>query len=353
MKLLFFGTSISAPAKSRHARILDALLDGVADRGHHVVFVESSPVEASDPVDSTYCKILRYDDWDVFKPQIEREAETASAVILTDGFAEGARGVDWLLDLPVPAHVYYSLDPWEALKQFDAEGAAPWLRADQVASFDLMFSVAGGPALEAFRSRWGAKEAVPLYEAIDTAEFYPRQPVDKYVCDLALVADRDASTQGVVESFVLEAAKTLPRHRFVVAGAGWENAGSWPDNIDRFGETSLETRAHIYSSARLVLVPVLAGSVDHAMPIELLEPAACAASCAVIGRPGLTDLFTRDREILVPESAADLIPYLTDFGDADLVTLGHNAEKAVLLKYAKLPASRRFEQRVARKFFGA
>lgn len=351
MKLLFFGTSVTS-AKTRHGRILDALLDGVADRGHHIVFVESTP-DAKVPAESTYCKILRYSDWDSFKMTLEKEAETASALIVTDGFAEGFRAVDWLLDLPVPAHLYYSLDPWDTLRGLDSEGAAPWLRADQVPLFDLVFSAAGGPALEAFTSRWGAREGGVLYEAIDTAEFYPRKPEDRFVCDLALVADRDPASQGVVEGFLLETAKALPSHRFVVAGAGWDGAGGWPENVERVGEADTEMRAHIYSSARLVLVPTLAGSVDYAMPIELLEPAACAAACAVVNRPGLTDLFTRDREILVPESAADLVPFLTDFGDGDLVALGHNAEKAVLLKYAKLPCSRRFEQRVAQKFFAA
>ena len=351
MKLLFFGTTLTSHS-SRHARILQTLLRGVADLGHHVVFVESKP-EKAESTDSTFCKVLRYDDWEGVKVRIAKEAQTASAIIVTDGFAEGPGAINWLWDLAVPAYVYYSLDPWATLDSLASDGATATLRAEQISQFDLVFSIAGGAAADAFLTRWNAAEIVPLYESIDTAEFFPRQPVDRLICDLALVADRDSAVQGVVESFVLEAAKELPGHRFVVAGKGWENAGSWPDNVTRVGEANLETRAQIYSSTRLALIPVTSDSVDYSLPIELLEATACSAPCAVISRPGIADLFERNREILIPDTTADLIPYLRDYADAEMVALGHEANKALLLKYAKLQAARRFEQRVARKFFSA
>src|SRR5207249_3913986 len=83
--------------------------------------------------------------------------------------------------------------------------------------------------------------------------FHPRAPSNQFVCDLALVADRDESVVKVAERFLLEAARALPNFRFVLAGDGWEGE-PWPENVWLREARSADARAHVYSSARLVLV---------------------------------------------------------------------------------------------------
>jgi hypothetical protein len=155
-----------------------------------------------------------------------------------------------------------------------------------------------------------------------------------------------------VDEYVLSTALALPTHRFVIAGSGWD-ASAWPENLELLTAAGEHEKAIIYSSARLVLVPVMAKSIDHALPPELLEPVACNTTCIALDRPGLAGFFTPDREILVPSSARDLIGYLTSYDEASLLAMANNAAKRLLEKYAKLPRSRQFEQRVAKKFFGA
>jgi spore maturation protein CgeB len=347
MKLVFFGTSL-ARESGHHARVLLTLLDGLVDAGHHIVFFETAG--DGNHVEGAVYKVVAPRPWEQTRLVAEAECETASAIVVTSGFGPGAAGIDWLLDLAVPARIYYSLDPWADLGAFDAEGAAPWVRADQVPRFDLVLSLAGGPALEAFKAPWGAKTVAAAYEAIDPARFYPRAPENDLVSDLALVADRDAIAEGLGETWVLAAARKLPNHRFLIAGRGW-SGDAWPDNVALRDAPDADERAHIYSSARLVLVAPVTGAIEHALPIELLEPAACAAACAVLDRPGLKAFFEPGEEILVPETGADLVPYLTALGGSRLTTLGNNAEKRVILRYAKLPRSRQVEQLIAREFF--
>jgi spore maturation protein CgeB len=329
---------------------LRALLPAVADRGHQVVYFEAAR-DGGTTTDYTFCRVVRYDEWEGVKRIVEGEVEKASAVLVTSGFAPGASGIDWLLDLDVPARLYYTLDPWAELRAFEEEGASPWLRADQVEAFDLVFSLAGGPALEALQKRWNAKEVAPLYETIDPAVYYPRKPAPDAASDLALVADYDSAVEATLREYMLTAAEVRPSDRFVVAGKGW-NTGSWPDNVELFEAADDDGKALIYSSARLVLVPVLPGSIDHALPPELLEPIACGTTAVAVHRPGLEDFFTPGREILVPSSPVDVIAYLTT-DQTSLLSIANNAEKRLLEKYSKLPRSRQFEQRVAKKFFGA
>lgn len=349
MKILFFGPSPSRADAAHHSRVLSTLLEGIVDRGHHLVYVdrEGDNFGARLP----FAKVIRYAEWEAVKETIDAECEDASAIVLTSGFGAGHAAVDWLLEANVPAHVYYELDPWETLEAFESEGAAPWVRADQIPRFDIVFSVAGGPAIEAFKTRWGAEEAVTLYEAIDSAIFHARSPVDDYACDLALVSDRNPAAEATFDSYLVEVARALPGNRFVVAGSGWSAAGSWPANLEVFASGNADLRATIYSSARAVLVPIGPSAIDYAMPFELLEPAACGAACAVVDRPGLGEIFDVRNEIFVPESPADLVALLASGGDSRLHRLGNLVEKRVILDYSKLHAATKFEQRVARKFY--
>lgn len=349
MKIVFFGPSFDRTQSGHSWRILHTLLEGIVDRGHHVVYFEPGGEGPGNTFPLS--KLVHYASWDEARLAVEGESDEASALLVCSGFPEGHAAVDWLLDLPVPAHVYYELDPWETLNAFDAEGAAPWVRADQVPAFDMVFSIAGGPAVEAFRTRWGAGEALALYEAIDPAVFHRRSPDTELACDLALVADRNAASEATFDTYLLETARALPNHRFLVSGRGWEGAGSWPDNLMLVPAGNADLRATIYSSARAVLVPIGAHAIDHAMPIELLEPAACTSACVVVDRPGLAGLFRPNEEIFVPERVADLAPFLTTYGDDAMQRLGNRAAKRVILEYGKLPTATKFEQRVARRFY--
>ena len=53
----------------------------------------------------------------------------------------------------------------------------------------------------------------------------------------------------------------------------------------------------------------------------------------------------------MPESGADVVPFLTHVGDDHLHDFATNAEKRVLNDYVKLRQSTKFEQRVARKYY--
>ncbi|HQR37451.1 MAG TPA: hypothetical protein PLF26_03535 [Blastocatellia bacterium] len=349
MKIVFFGSPLTSSRSDHRSRILFTLLEGTAEKGHHVVYFEPAGGDADG--DFSFVRFVRYGTWEEARDTVETECSDASAIVVLSGFPEGPDAAEFLLEQAVPAAAFYDLDPWDTLNGFDGHGAAPWLRADQIGRFDIVFSISGGPALDTYRTRWSAEEAQTLYEAIDTAVFHPRSPEPDIACDLALVADRHPSTEATLESYLLEAARALPSHRFIVAGSGWEAADSWPENIELLIASSPVDRATIYSSARLVLVPVAQDAIDYALPLELLEPAACGAACAVVDRPGLSDMFVRDEEILVPASGADLVPYLTVVGDSRLLRLGNMAEKRALNDYCKLRIATKFEQRIARKFF--
>ncbi len=349
MKIVFLGPALTRARSDRRSRILTTLLEGVVDRGHHVLYVqpEGDTLAKAFP----FLEFLAYGDWRSARDAVEAECAGASAICVVSGFPPGHEALEWLLELPVPARAYYDLDPWETIAGFESEGAAPWIRADQIPAFHIVFSIAGGPATDAFKSKWGAEEAVTLYEAIDPAIFHPRSPSDEVASDLLMLADKTEVSESALETYVLDAARSVPDRRFLVAGTGWQSATAWPDNVELALSGGADVRAMLYSSARLVLIPPSEEHVDNALPIDLLEAAACGSACAVIDRPGLGSLFKLGEEVLVPASPGDLLPLLTAFDNAKLLRIGNLAEKRVVADYSKLRVSTKFEQRLARKFF--
>jgi spore maturation protein CgeB len=350
MKIVFFGPSSATSEAGYHRRLLYPLLEGIVDRGHHLVYVEREGDAVGEVL--PFAEVLDYGDWTTAeRARIEVELVGASAVVVASGYAAGPAAVEWLLEAPVPAHVYYEIDPWRTLAALDAGDAATAVTAAQLAAFDIVFSVAGGRAIDAIAARRDGRETISLYESIDPAIFYARAPDEEIACDLALFADRHASSEATFDTYLLEAATALPTHRFVVAGSGWEASANWPRNVELLPAGTADQRTRLYSSARAVLVPIGPNAIDYAMPIELLEPTACGAACVAIDRPGLSDLFEIGSEIVVPERGGDLVPYLTTYGDAALRRLGNLADKRVQHDYVKLRAATRFEQRVARMFY--
>lgn len=350
MKIVFFGSTFSYPPVDRASRVLSTLVEGIADQGHHLVYFERSGSDA--PPNLPFCRFETFDAWRDGKAAFERELADASALVVLSGFEPGPEAIDWLLEYPVPARVYYDLDPWATFAAFDESGASSALRADQIPSFDIVFSIAGGEGTSAFRTKYGAPEAVTMYECIDMAIYHARSPIDELACDLALVADRSDRAEEAFDEFLLTSAKALPDHRFIVAGAGWGSPATWPENVELYENVqSPVDRATLYSSARLALIPRTDDEVDFALPADLLEAAACSTACAVVDRPGLATMFKPGEEILVPATGADLVPYLTTYAGATLLRLGNLAEKRVLKDYFKLRTATKFEQYVARKFY--
>jgi spore maturation protein CgeB len=351
MNIFIFGTTIAHGTLSHHSRVLRSLIEGTARQGHKVTFVASeSPGESHNP---DYCRVVECKDWRGFCREFGGDVCAASVVVVTSKFGPGAEAIDWVLDQGIRATAYYELDPHETLRAIDAEGDAPWLRRDQLAGFDIVFSLAGGPVLEAMK-RHGAREVTALYEAIDAAVFHARAPQAELCSDLLMLANRCPGAVETCNEYLVKAARQLPGERFIIAGAGWKRTEpAWPANLEVWEAPGAPGRVDLYSSARMVLVPVADDSIEFAMPMELLEPAASGAACIAIDRPGLDLLFDVGTEVLTVSSPDQLVELVKSTSSERLMSIGRAAEKRVVADYTVLRRAVQFEQRLAKKFFGA
>ena len=102
-----------------------------------------------------------------------------------------------------------------------------------------MLTYGGGePVRRAYRAA-GARECIPIYNALDTTTHYPVPPDPRFACDLAFLGNRLPDREARVDDFFFSAAAALPQHRFLLGGSGWHDKAI-PPNVHYVG--------HVYTA---------------------------------------------------------------------------------------------------------
>src|SRR4028119_295352 len=91
----------------------------------------------------------------------------------------------------------------------------------------------GAPVAEAYGAL-GARQCVPVYNALDPSTHHPVVPDPNFTADLGFLGNRLPDREARVEEFFLGAAAALPEKMFLLGGSGWGDKGM-PSNVRYFG----------------------------------------------------------------------------------------------------------------------
>jgi spore maturation protein CgeB len=339
MKLVVFGLSISSSWGNGHATTYRALLRAFAARGHEVVFYEwDAPWyggENRDHPDPSYCRLVLYPTWDEVAADALAEAREADAVIVGSYVNEGPRVIDALAGAGVDPLFFYDIDTPVTVAALRS-GGAEYLRADQVPLFTRYLSFTGGPFLhEVVEGELGARDARPLYCSVDEARYRPARPDPALACDLAYMGTYAADRQPVLDRFLVEVARRLPERRFVVAGPQYPDGIGWPANVRHIHHLGPARHPAFYSSAAWQLNATRADMVaaGWSPSVRLFEAAACGAAMISDRWPGIEAFFTPGREILLPETTAEVADIVARTHDDDRRAIGHAARERILAEH--------------------
>ena len=220
MKITLFGLTLSSSWGNGHATPYRAILRALHRLGHRITFYERDvPYYARhrDLWQCAYCDLKLYSSWDDIRSQALAEAAESDVVVTASYVPEGARIADALLSLHGPLRVFYDLDTPITLQRL-AEGDLDYLRAQQLAAFDLVLSWTGGDALIALQRDFGVKMARPLFGCVDPDVYRPVLPRTELRCELSYMGTYAADRQAKLESMFLEPARQSPSSRFLLAG---------------------------------------------------------------------------------------------------------------------------------------
>jgi spore maturation protein CgeB len=315
LDIVVVGLALSSSWGNGHATTYRALLRGLADEGHRVLFLERDvPWYAAhrDMPAPEFCAFALYDDIAGLIRDHGARMQRADAVIVGSYVPEGARVIDALAALRPRLLCFYDIDTPVTLSRLDA-GETEFLTPQQVGLFDIYFSFSGGEVLHHLEQKRGARRAEALYCAVDPARYAPRPPGDHPCWDLGYLGTYSPDRQPTLEALLLAPARLLPRMRFVVAGPGYPDDIDWPANVERINHLAPGDHADFYGRQRFTLNVTRAAMrrMGWSPSVRLFEAAACGTPIISDDWRGLDELLPEGEAIVIARGTGDVLRVLT------------------------------------------
>jgi spore maturation protein CgeB len=315
LKIAFFGSSLVSSYWNGAATYYRGLVRALADRGHELTFYEP------DAFDRQTHRDIEDPDWAravVYAPEqwrgALRSARKADVVVKTSGVGvldeELEAGV---LDLGVATAIFLDVDAPATLARVEASAADPFRAL--VPRYDLILTYGGGdPVVERYEAL-GARECIPIYNALDPAMHHPALPEERFACDLAFLGNRLPDRERRVEEFFLRAAELAPEGSFLLGGAGWDDR-PLPPNVRYLGHVPTGDHNALNSSALAVLNVTREDMAENGWsPATRVFEAAGACACLISDAwEGLDAFLEPGEEVLVAhdgQAVASLVRGLT------------------------------------------
>jgi len=351
MNIVILGLTITSTWGNGHGTTYRALLRALHERGHHITFFEKD-VEwygsNRDLPQPDFCNLRIYAEWSTVLPEVRRALNGADVAIVGSYFPDGIPAIDEMLGSKAQVKTFYDIDTPITMAALRENGGADYLDPRQIPALDLYFSFTGGPALREIEQRFGARRAVPLYCSIDPQTYRRRAVNKKFACDLSYMGTYAPDRQPKVDELLCRPAEQLPHKRFIAAGSQYPKSLLWPSNVRRITHLNARWHPSLYSSSRFTLNVtrrdmVMAG---YSPSVRLFEAAACGATMISDNWPGLDSFFTPGEEILLPVESHDVVRWLTNLSDREILRVGEAAQARVMTGHTSQERACEFERAV-------
>jgi spore maturation protein CgeB len=333
MNVAFFGSSLLSSYWNGAATYYRGLVRALAGRGHSVTFYEPDAYgrqEHRDIDPPPWCDVV------VWEPGERRARELVDAARSSD-FVVKASGVGVLDDvleeavagLDGPIRAFWDVDAPATLARVARDPEDPFTRL--VPAFDLVLTYGGGdPVVEGYR-RLGARDCVPVYNALDPDTHHPVEAEERFDADLAFLGNRLPDREERVAEFFLRAARLAPERSFLLGGAGWETL-ELPRNVRVLGHVG--TRDHnAFNVTPLAVLNVTRSDMaanGWSPPTRVFEAAGAGACLLTDAWEGVELFLEPGDEVLVAHDGAEVAELLGGLDRAEARAIGEAARARVL-----------------------
>jgi spore maturation protein CgeB len=327
VNIAFFGSSLVSSYWNGAATYYRGIVRALDARGHRVTFYEPDAYERQrfrDIPDPPWARVVVYDpaDWRLAL----RQAQGADVVVKASGVgACDAELEEGVLGLDAPVTVFWDVDAAATLATMSDRFRA------LVPEYDLVLTYGGGaPVCERYRAV-GARDCIPVYNALDPETHHPVAAERRFASDLTLVANRLPDREARVDEFFVQAATRLPEHDFLLGGSGWDDR-SLPSNVQLLGHVGTGDHNAINCSAQAVLNVTRNDMAANGWspPTRVFEAAGAAACLITDAWEGIEDFLEPEQEVLVAAGSADVVRHLVELTPERARTIGQAARERVL-----------------------
>jgi spore maturation protein CgeB len=316
MNIAFFASSLVSAYWNGAATYYRGIVRALHDRGHRITFYEPDAFERQehrDIADPPWAKVVVY------------RAQTEADVLAT---VEQARGADLVvkasgvgvhdallekavLDLQSPRTLvaFWDVDAPATLDRVHDNPADPFRAL--IPHYDLVLTYGGGEPVRGAYLALGAKECVPVYNALDPTTHFPVPRDCRFTGDLGFLGNRLPDREARVEEFFLKAAAQLPSRRFLLGGSGWGDK-ALPGNVHYLGHVYTADHNAFNCTPRAVLNVSRESMARYGFsPATRVFEAAGASACLVTDAwEGLETFFEPGREVLVAHNGDEVAEHV-------------------------------------------
>jgi spore maturation protein CgeB len=353
MDIAFFGSSLVSAYWNGAATYYRGIIRGLHSFGHSVTFYEPDVYDRQahrDIPDPSWARVVVYDG--------EREEGVLRALESARGAdmivkTSGVGAFDELLDAAVleikradSLVAFWDVDAPATLDRVHTNAAVPFL--ELIPRYDLVLTYGGGdPVVRAYKEL-GARQCVPIYNALDPETHHPAPPESRFQSDLALLANRLPDREQRVDQFFLNAAALCPEHEFILGGSGWSDK-TMPRNVTYLGHVYTRDHNALNSTARAVLNVNRESMARYGFspPTRIFE-AAGAGACLITDEWEGIELFLEPgREVLVAASGEEVAEQVQQLDDSMAFAIGQAAYQRVLSEHTYAHRALQLEQVLA------
>ncbi len=338
MNIAFFGSSLVSAYWNGAATYYRGIVRALAARGHKITFYEPDAYRRQqhrDIDDPPWATVVVYPpNADDAQRMLEHAAGAdlvvkASGVGVHDELLE--RGVAELRS-PRRLVAFWDVDAPATLDRVQLDRRDPFRQL--IPRYDLIFTYGGGPPVVAAYEALGARRCVPIYNALDPATHHRVPPDARFSGSLGFLGNRLPDRERRVDDFFLAAARRLPRHRFLLGGAGWEDK-RLPSNVAYAGHVF--TRDHnAFNATPLAVLNVSRDSMaayGHSPATRVFEAAGAGACVITDAWSGLSAFLEPGEEVLVASSGDEVAAHLEALTPARARMLGERAAARMLRQH--------------------
>jgi spore maturation protein CgeB len=339
MRIAFFGSSLVSSYWNGAATYYRGLLKELARLGFEITFYEPDAFDRQkhrDMSDPAWAQIVVYPASDEGWKEAVAAAAADSDLLVK---ASGVGVFDAELDAAIPTAarkgtttVYWDVDAPATLEAM-AQDPQNHLRRD-IPRYDLVLTYGGHrPVIDGYR-KFGARDCVPVYNALDPETHYPVPAREAFRCDLSFLGNRLPDREARVDEFFLKTALLQPSRSFVLGGSGWETK-SLPENVRPHGHVGTNDHNAFYCSA-LATLNVNRDSMarfGYSPPTRIFE-AAGARACIISDHwQGIELFLDPGREILTAENGEEVAEHLASLDLERSQLLGEAARSRILAEH--------------------
>jgi spore maturation protein CgeB len=318
MKISFYGSSLLSSYWNGAATYYRGIIKALAHLGHDVTFFEPDAYDRQQHRDidpPSWAHSVVYAATPEGLDEVLKRGADADVIIKASGVGVFDRE---LLEHVAAAstdavRIFWDVDAAATLEEMRGDAGHPVRAA--LSSLDLVLTYGGGnPVVDEYR-RFGARDCVPIYNALDPETHHPADPNPRFAGDLAFLGNRLPDRERRVEEFFLRPAAMLPNRTFPIGGSGWDTR-PMPINVRRLGHVGTSDH-NAFNSTPLAVLNIARDSMAQTgfSPATRVFEAAGAAACMITDAwEGVETFLKPDQEILVArdgQDVADLVASLT------------------------------------------